>query len=134
MASYAWSISGGTGTIAGATNTQSVSVTAGSGATFTLSLTISNGTCSNICGKTVTINALPSATVNGHVDVACYGGTGSITISGSNGTAPYQFSLDNGETYTTGTNPNPYTFTGKPAGTYYPRVIDANNCQSASCQ
>ncbi|MDZ4329340.1 MAG: hypothetical protein U0945_02000, partial [Flavobacterium sp.] len=56
-ANYAWSISGN-GTIVGNTNTQSVSVTAGSGcnATFLLSLIITDANgCISTCTKTVTV-------------------------------------------------------------------------------
>jgi hypothetical protein len=60
MVSYAWSITAGTATIVGPSNAQTVNITAGSGASFTLSLTISDGTCSNTCVMTVTI--LPAIT------------------------------------------------------------------------
>jgi hypothetical protein len=60
MLSYQWSITAGTGTIVGASNAQIVNITAGTGDSFTLSLTISDGTCSNTCEKTVTI--LPAIT------------------------------------------------------------------------
>ncbi|MFV8344422.1 gliding motility-associated C-terminal domain-containing protein [Flavobacterium sp. XS2P39] len=56
-ASYAWSISGN-GSIVGSTNSQTVSITAGSGcnATFLLSLTITDANgCISTCTKTVTI-------------------------------------------------------------------------------
>jgi hypothetical protein len=75
----------------------------------------------------------PVASVSAHTNVTCYAGTdGSITISGSGGTAPYQFSVDNGVNYTLGSNPNPYTYIGLSANIQYKiRVIDANGCQSA---
>ena len=57
MTSYAWSIIAGTATIVGPSNAQTVNITAGTGASFTLSLTISDGTCSNTCQMTVTILA-----------------------------------------------------------------------------
>jgi hypothetical protein len=56
MVSYAWIITG-SGTIVGDSDDQTVNITAGTGASFTLSLTISDGTCSSTCVKTVTILA-----------------------------------------------------------------------------
>jgi hypothetical protein len=74
----------------------------------------------------------PSATVPTHTNVSCYAGIdGTITILASGGTAPYQFSVDNGGTYTTGSNPNPYTYGGLSANVPYKiRIIDTNGCQS----
>jgi hypothetical protein len=75
---------------------------------------------------------IPVATVSTHTNVSCYAGTnGTITISASGGTSPYQFSVDNGVTYTTGSNPNPYTYGGLSANVPYKiRIIDINGCQS----
>ena len=59
MSSYIWSVSGNA-TIVGADNTQTVSVTAGSGCnqSFTLSLTVTNGFgCSRMCEKEVSVVA-----------------------------------------------------------------------------
>ena len=74
----------------------------------------------------------PVTSVSGQSNVSCYGGAdGSITIQASGGTAPYQYSVDNGLTYTTGTNPNPYTYSGLSANIQYKiRVQDSNGCQS----
>ncbi len=57
MSSYAWSISGN-GLIVGASNAQSVSVTAGSGcaSAFTVTLTVTNASgCTSTCTKTVSV-------------------------------------------------------------------------------
>lgn len=90
--------------------------------------------CTSPWSSLVQIGVLsqPTATVSGQSNVGCYAGTdGSITITASGGTGPYQFSLDNGTNYTSGSNP--YTFYNLTAGTYYPRVKDANSCESPSC-
>lgn len=73
---------------------------------------------------------------NDKQNVSCYAGNnGSITITASGGTAPYKFSLYNGATGTyVETDDNPYTFTGLTAGEYHPRVKDANDCESPSCE
>lgn len=53
----------------------------------------------------------------------CNGNDGTITVTGSGGTAPYQYSVDNGNTYQNGTS---FTVSGG----NYPniRVKDANGC------
>ncbi|HRF27009.1 MAG TPA: hypothetical protein PKW54_06690, partial [Ferruginibacter sp.] len=53
----------------------------------------------------------------------CNGNDGTITVTGSGGTAPYQYSVDNGTTYQNGTS---FTVSGG----NYPniRVKDANGC------
>ncbi|MCZ2460238.1 MAG: SprB repeat-containing protein [Chitinophagales bacterium] len=68
-----------------------------------------------------------SATKN---DVQCFNtSTGQIIVSGSGGTAPYTFSIDNGTSYQASN-----TFSNLPIGTYQIRVKDANGCESKSVQ
>ena len=68
-----------------------------------------------------------SATKN---DVQCFNtSTGQIIVSGSGGTAPYTFSINNGTNYqATG------TFNNLPVGNYQIRVKDANGCESKPVQ
>jgi hypothetical protein len=80
---------------------------------------------------TLQVNA-PTAIVSGRSNISCYAGNnGSITITAGGSTSPYQFSINNGTNYFSGSSP--YTFSGLTAGTYYPRVKDANGCESPSC-
>ncbi len=75
----------------------------------------------------VTLNDLngPSIDNTTGTDPLCNGGTdGSITITASGGTTPYQYSIDNGTTFQ-GAN----SFNGLGAGTYNIVVEDANGCQ-----
>ncbi len=67
-------------------------------------------------------------------DVTCNGGSdGSITATGSNGTGPYQYSIDSGNTYVpTVATALPYTFMSLPAGTYTILVRDANACTAST--
>ncbi len=61
-------------------------------------------------------------------DVSCFGGTdGTITLTVSGGTPPYQYSIDGGGTYL----PNGGIFTGLAAGNYDISVLDNNGCQKA---
>jgi len=76
-----------------------------------------------------------TATVSEQSNVSCYlGADGSITIEASGGNAPYVFSINNGgTTYVSGDTDTQKTFSGLTAGNYYPRVKDANGCESPSC-
>jgi hypothetical protein len=99
---------------------QSVSVGVG-----TYILTVSDGTCTD--QDTINITNVPTPVINSIpvVDVLCNGGNnGSITVNVSSGTAPYQFSIDNGTTFQSGN-----IFNNLPAGTYNIVITDANGCQ-----
>ena len=66
---------------------------------------------------------LCSLTLGEVIDVICNGeSTGSISVIGSGGTAPYEYTID-GDTYQTSN-----TFTNLPAGTYTIAVLDAMGC------
>ncbi|MCX6226379.1 MAG: hypothetical protein NTV01_16795 [Bacteroidia bacterium] len=93
---------------------------------------ISSANCETSRTQVTANVSSPAASVTGKTNIACYAGTnGTITIQASGGVAPYQFSLDNGLTYTTGSNPNPYTFTGLSANIQNKiRVKDSNGCES----
>jgi gliding motility-associated-like protein len=85
-------------------------------------------TVGGICQATaqqVTINLINtlSMTVN-KVDANCIGG--SITITASGGTSPYQYSIDGGLTYQSSN-----TFTGLAGGTYNVMIKDAATCTSS---
>jgi len=74
----------------------------------------------------------PFTTINGQTNISCNGGSdGTITILANGGVAPYQFSVNNGASYTSGANPNPYTVIGLGANIQYKiRVKDSTGCQS----
>ena len=78
-----------------------------------------------LCTSTtvVTINPflVPTALAN-TTDATCGNANGSITVNGSGGAAPYQYSLD-GITYQAGN-----IFNGLAANTYLVRIKDANSC------
>lgn len=57
-------------------------------------------------------------------NVSCYGlSNGSITVNGSGGVTPYQYSKDNGTSYQSSNN-----FTSLSAGNYDVKIKDANGC------
>jgi hypothetical protein len=102
----------------------------------TYSAVVTDNLGSSISGS-VTILEPPAVTVSVLAqNPGCNGaGDGWIRLTGSGGTSPYQYSINNGGTWTTGSNPNPYTFTGQPAGTSYKtRVKDSNGCMSPKMQ
>ncbi len=65
--------------------------------------------------------------VASQTNVACFGGsTGSVTVSGSGGTAPYTYSRDSAAHQAS------ETFGGLPAGVYTITVNDANGCTAVT--
>ncbi|HYM95536.1 MAG TPA: SprB repeat-containing protein [Chitinophagaceae bacterium] len=77
-------------------------------------------------------------------DISCFNaGDGTITITGSGGSSPYMFSIDNGTNYNATViggasyvpiNSTSGKFIGLPIGTYQIRVKDNNGCESKPVQ
>ncbi|WP_299361883.1 Ig-like domain-containing protein, partial [Winogradskyella sp.] len=115
--SYAWDNS---------ETTQDISnLTAG---TYSVTITDANG-CSTTNQATINepSDAL-TASVSNIVNVVCSGDTtGSFTVNATNGTSPYQFSIDNGST-----NQASGLFENLTNGTYTILVTDANNCTTTT--
>jgi large repetitive protein len=89
----------------------------------TITVTDDNGCTHNI---PVTITQ-PASVVGGSIlsqdNVLCFGqATGSVTVGGSGGTAPYRYSIDGGPLQASG------TFDNLAAGNYTVTVTDANDC------
>ncbi len=99
--------------------------------TYTITVTDANG-CTANTSAVVNEPASPvSLTVNSQINVTCFGGSdGSIKVTAAGGTGPYEFSSDNGISFTAGANP--FTFTALAAGPYTIVVRDANLCTSPS--
>ncbi len=110
-------------TFNGETNTSGIFNNVAAGTALPYSITDANG-CTPVTGTIdVTEPALLLALVTDVTDATCFGTqTGSITIEGRNGTAPYTFSADGVNFQTSG------TFANLAAGTYTVLVKDANNC------
>lgn len=120
-------------------NDNSFTTTALTGTTSYWVSIINPSACeSNRTQVTVTVNPNPVASVTGQSNINCFAANdGTITIQGNNGTAPYNYSVDNGVNWTASLPvlPNPYTFTGLQANQPYKiRVKDANGCLSKSVQ
>jgi gliding motility-associated-like protein len=84
-------------------------------------------------GPTVVITQPDSLTISDVVVTnieGCYGDDdGVISITVTNGVAPYSYSIDNGNSYY---DDNGGTFTNLTPGNYYIRVIDSNYCTGFS--
>ena len=75
---------------------------------------------------TITQPAILTLTLNTKTDVACNGGsTGSLTVTGSGGTGPYQYDIGAGFQVSG-------TFPGLAAGPYTITVRDNNNCTTTT--
>lgn len=93
------------------------------GGTYTVTV-IDNNSCSNTIDVTLTEPSELTGTIS-FLDETCSGSNdGSIDMTATGGTGPYQYSVDNGSTYQGGTS-----FTGLIPGSYNPIVQDANGCQ-----
>ena len=118
--------SGGTGaltySINGTTFQASGNFTGVNAGTFTVTLKDANA-CTTTRPVTITSPPVPTFTFT-KTDLLCNGGgTGSIAITASGGTAPLQYSKDNGVTFQAGS-----TFSTLAAGTYSLVIKDAGNC------
>ena len=65
--------------------TGSINLASSTAGTFTINYTFSNGTCSNTTPATITINALPTATINYAGSPYCATGTAIVTQNGQTG-------------------------------------------------
>lgn len=90
--------------------------------TYSLLAKDGNGCASTVLSVTLNQPNQFSINVNSKVDNTCFGGnTGSVTVSASSGTAPYQYEI-NGGGYQSSNN-----FTGLIAGNYTLNAKDAND-------
>ena len=104
----------------GATTSSISNVTAG---TYTVTIKDA-GNCYTTASTTITIANAPTATVTAQ-NALCAGGTGSATVAGSGGTAPYTYSWTTTPPQTTA------TISVSTAGTYTAYVTDATGCKAS---
>lgn len=86
-------------------------------------------TISDFCGNTskfrqiIAVPGILGGSITSQQNVLCFGeNTGSFTITGSGGTAPYRYRIDEGASQTTG------TFNNLPPGGYTLTIVDNNGC------
>lgn len=90
---------------------------------YTVSLTVTDGSCSDISSITVSVWAEPSITISGS-NVSCFNQSDGTAISIlNNGESPYSYSWSNGE--------NTANLPNIPAGTYGATVTDQNGCSAS---
>lgn len=83
----------------------------------------------------VTVNSLPASSVAGFSNISCFGASdGSITVQGNGGSGLYEYSIDDGHTWTPAFTSDSYPFTGLSADTYKIKVKDSNGCISKEIQ
>jgi hypothetical protein len=106
----------------GNATTSSINVTASGN--YTLTVADVNGCTATSSPIAVTVNPLPTATVS-KTDVNCPS-SGSITVTATSGTAPYQYSINGGGSYQSSN-----IFNGLSAVTYLVYIKDATGCSNA---
>ncbi|RMG82453.1 MAG: PKD domain-containing protein, partial [Bacteroidetes bacterium] len=120
ITSYTWDFGDGN-TGSGATVTHSY----GSSGTYTVSLTVSDGTCTDVTTTTVNVYAAPTVTAV-PTNVSCGGlSDGSVTANASGGTSGYSYNWDNG----LGLG---QTHSNIGAGVYTVTVTDLNGCKATA--
>jgi hypothetical protein len=83
----------------------------------------------------VTVNPLPTTSVAGFSNISCFGASdGSITVQGNDGSGSYEYSIDDGATWTSTFSSDPYQFMGLSAQEYKIQVKDSNGCISKEIQ
>jgi hypothetical protein len=129
MTAYAWGIANGT--ITSATNTQSITYTAGASGTVTLSLTVTAPNGCIVSGSTpITINPIPATPTITPGGPTTFTYPGNVTLNSSSA-ASYQWSVDTGS----GSNPiggaTTQAYIASVSGSYTVIVTSASGCVSA---
>lgn len=92
-----------------------------SGGNYTITFTDING-CTGTKSVTITTGSAITST-SSFTNTSCNGASdGTLTVTGTSGNAPYQYSLNGGTNQASG------TFTGLVAGNYTVTITDANGC------
>lgn len=119
-------VTGGTGSYTymwsdGQTTQTAVNLIAG---TYSLTVTDANGCTAEV--STIIVSELPQITVDFNItNLECTDqAIGSVTATANNGTPPYTFAWNNGQSGA--------TISGLNAGTYIVTVTDANGCQAVA--
>ncbi|MFA6274310.1 MAG: hypothetical protein WC662_04060, partial [Candidatus Paceibacterota bacterium] len=145
---FTYSTDGGTTTItspASTGNTYTIPVATGTAGTYTYTLISVQGSGTPACSQaqagsaTVTVNALPTATISGTTSVCKDAVSPNITFTGANGTAPYTFTYSTDGGTTTITTPastgNTYTLPvpTNTAGTFTYTLISVQSSGTPAC-
>lgn len=81
--------------------------------------------CTDIIPVIIGVDPAPVVTITSVTNITCYGShSGTATVTVTNGTAPYSYLWNNGQTT--------QTATGLAAGTYYCTIYDVNGCMAVT--
>jgi PKD repeat protein len=116
---YYWNIAPVSGSVITSGTTTDFSYTFLTAGTYSVSHTVSQGSCNNIVKDVITVTNCTGPTVNVTGSAICSGSCGAVTSTVSGGTAPYTYSWSTGATAQT-INPCPAATT-----TYTVQVTDA---------
>lgn len=105
--------------------------------TTTYTFTPNSGQCNLTQDMTITVNPLPTATIDGTIAVCKDGNEPTITFTGANGTAPYTFtySINNGPEQNVTSTGDVATITAPTTtvGTYNYDLISVQDASSTAC-
>ena len=108
----------------GFATTTNTSRTFGTAGTFTISLIADSASCGDTSDVSITVNPLPTIDSELSTDAsACGVSDGTITVTASGGTAPLQYSINGGSSFS-GSN----SFSGLSAGNYDIAISDSVGC------
>jgi hypothetical protein len=130
ITSYNWGISGNA-TIVGSTTGSSISVSAGSSGSYTVSLTLTNNdNCTTTCSETVNITAPPTCMIGGPTNV-CGNSVGNVFTAPA-GMSSYGWSLTGDATITSSTTGSSITVDAGTSGSFTLglNITDPNGCSS----
>jgi plastocyanin len=132
---YSWSITGN-GSITSATNTSSVTVTAGAAGSFTLTLNGTRDAAAFNCQKVVTVDPAPSCTVAGPdtVNSSAVGTIYAANVSPSGGTLTHTWSIVGNGTITSATNGASITVDAGVSGSFTVTHDGTRDGLALSCQ
>lgn len=120
---YSWFLTGADVDTASGPNATATYSTAGS---YTAYLLV-NGTCRGRYIDSIQITITDGPTITSTTtSPSCSGNDGQITVNATNGSTPYQYSIDGGNTYQSSN-----TFNNLTGGNYNLIVMDASGCQSS---
>ena len=124
--SYTYSWSGPDGFTSTEQNPVITDMTTAKAGTYTL--TVDDGTCTDVTTTTVVVNVNPVITASNDGPV-CDNGTLTLFSTPQNGAAPYNFSWSGPESFSsTDQNPVITNISQAQAGTYSVNIVDANGC------
>lgn len=131
-ASYSWSVSGGT--IASGQGTNSITWSSGSSSPAVITVTVSRGTCSKTCTKSVIVNPKPDCTITAPNAVCADSAGNTASVADAGHGASYEWSIQGG----TITSSQPYgpsitwTAGGSGLATLSVTVSNGNGCSASS--